>query len=214
MPETQSMSKKATRALILGALLAAALISAGLAEGAAASPTWRFNGVELSGSESIQGDAIVGSFTIPTLTTTCKKTHYEMTISNVAGVGKGSVTGLTFSNCTTSEEPCTVKTIGAEKLPWAAHLVKIGASNYVVVEGIKIGIVYAGPECVLGGLLVAITGTAGGLYDNPTETFTFNATNFEATKTALKALSSKATWNAVFSTEALGFYAGEPLTVS
>ena len=52
----------------------------------------------------------------------------------------------------------------------------------------------AGVECALNGVLVTVTGTAGGLIDNTAETATFNATTFDATKTELKALSATIEW--------------------
>jgi hypothetical protein len=60
---------------------------------------------------------------------------------------------------------------------------------------------------------VTITGTVGGKYDNPTETFTFNAANSKATKTALKALGNSVEWNGAFTTEATGAHGGEALTI-
>jgi hypothetical protein len=59
-----------------------------------------------------------------------------------------------------------------------------------------------------------MTGSAGGLYDNVFETFTFSAANFSATGTSLKMLGSPVEWNALFTTEALGAHAGEALTIS
>jgi hypothetical protein len=180
---------------------------------ASAFPIWKFNGAELKGSESIQGLAVVASLSIPGMTTTCKTTLYAMKISNSAGTGKGEVTKMDFDNCSTSDPHCTVDAIGGEKLPWPVHLATFVFKNYVIFEGVKIAIRYEGDECVLGETTVIVTGTAGGLYDNPTETFTFNPTNFKASKTALKALSTAIDWNAVFTTEATGPFAGQALTV-
>lgn len=193
--------------------LATLALSAVLVGGASASPAWRFNGTELSGSETIAGDAILSSLTIPGLTTSCKKMHYEMTITNAGGVGKGELKALSFTTCFTSSKECTVGKIGAEKLPWAAHLTTVGGSNYLFIEGIKIGIVYAGEACVLGETLVAVTGSAAGLFDNTSETFSLNSTSFKATKAVLKALSQSIEWNGVFTTEALGIHKGQALEV-
>jgi hypothetical protein len=207
------VKRKATNIVLLG-LLASLVASAALAAPVAASPAWMFKGSELSGSETIEGDAILSSLAIPGLTTTCKKMTYEMTISNVAKVGAGEVTGFSFKTCTTSKPECSVKTIAAEKLPWAAHLVTVGSNNYVVVEGIRIGILYAGEECVLGETLVTVKGSVGGRYDNPTETFTFNVTNSNAVGAKLTALSQTIGWTGAFTTEATGPRNGQALTVS
>lgn len=194
--------------------LVALVLGATLANAAGASPAWRFNGAELAGSETIVGDAVLSNMTIPGLTTTCKKMHYEMTISNSAGTGQGELKALDFKTCFTSSKACTVKTIKAEKLPWATHLVTVSSSNYVFIEGIKIGIFYAGEECALGGTLVTVTGSAAGLYDNTSETFTLGSASSEAAKAKLKALASPITWSGAFTTEATGVHSGEALTVS
>jgi hypothetical protein len=140
--------------------------------------------------------------------------RYEMTISNSAGTGQGELKSLTFKTCFTSAEACTVKTIKAEKLSWPAHLVTIGSGNYLVIEGIKISILYAGAECVLGGTTVIVSGSVAGLYSNTSETFVLNAASSEAAKAELKALAARIAWNGVFPTEATGIHSGEALTVS
>ena len=198
----------------LRAALVTLILAAVLAGSASASPAWRFNGTELSGSETIAGDAILSNLTIPGLTTSCKKMHYEMTISNVGGVGKGELKTLSFTTCFTSSKECTVGKIGAEKLPWPAHLTTVGGSNYLFIEGIKMGIVYAGELCVLGETLVTVTGSAAGIFDNPSETFSLNSASSKATKAVLKALSQSIEWNGVFPTEALGIHKGQSLEVS
>jgi hypothetical protein len=204
--------RRGVRAFLLttSAILALAAFSAA----AAASPAWQFEGKELTGSETIVGNAILSSMTVPGLTTSCKKMHYEMTISNSAGVGKGELSAFSSKTCFTSSKTCTVKSFTAEKLPWATRLITVGASNYVVVEGIKIAILYAGEECALGGTVVAVTGSVGGLYDNVSETFAFNAANSTATKTTLKALGATIEWQGTFTTEATGAHSGEALTIS
>jgi hypothetical protein len=204
--------RKVTSIVLLG-LCVGLVASAALAAPAAASPAWIFESTELSGSETIEGDAILSSLAIPGLTTTCKKMTYAMTISNVAKVGQGEVTGLSFKTCTTSSPACSVKTIAAEKLPWASHLATVGSNHYVVVEGIRIGILYAGEECALGETLVIVKGSVGGLYENPTETFTFNATNSKAVGAKLTALSQTIGWTGAFTTEATGGRKGQALTV-
>jgi hypothetical protein len=208
------MTRRTPIKLVGWALLAAVALGATFADAATASPVWKFNGVELTGSETIGGEAVLSSMTIPGLTTTCKKMHYEMTISNSAGTGQGELKALDFKTCFTNSKFCTVKSIKAEKLPWATHLVTVSSSNYVFIEGIKIGISYAGAECVLGGISVIVTGSVAGLYDNTSETFTLSSTSSEAAKAQLKALGSPIAWSGVFTTEASGAHSGEALTVS
>jgi hypothetical protein len=200
--------------LVGSILFAIVVLGATFADAATAGPAWRFNGAELTGSETIVGEAVLSNLTIPGLTTTCKKMRYEMTISNSAGIGQGELKSLTFKTCFTSAEACTVKTIKAEKLPWSAHLVTVASSNYLVIEGIKISILYAGVECALGGTLVTVTGSAAGLYNNTSETFALGSANSEAAKVELKALGARIAWNGVFTTEATGIHSGEALTVS
>jgi hypothetical protein len=197
----------------LTAALAALLLGATFAAGAPAAPAWRFEGSELIGKETIAGDATLSSLTIPGLTTTCKKMHYEMVISNSAGTGKAQLTSLSFKTCFTSAPECTVEMIDAEKLPWAGHLVTVSSSPYIVLEGVKVGIFYGGATCALGETLVTVTGSAGALYDNTSETFTFNPASFKATKTSLKALGSTIEWQGVFTTEATGAHARQALEV-
>lgn len=205
-----------TKATAIGVALAAlAVLCAMFATSASAAPAWKFEGKALEGSEVIVGAAIDSSLTIPGLTTKCANFLYKVTIKNEAGTGKGEVTELPLYECTTDHpEVCTVSTIAAEKLPWAAKLTTVTSSNYIVIEGIKVGIKYAGAECALGGILVSVTGTAGGLLDNATETATFNSTTFGATKTELKALATKIQWTGLFPTEAFQWHREQALSVS
>lgn len=207
------IDRKSIRTFTLSTI-AALLCAAALAAGAGASPAWKFNATELVGSETTLSHAVQSSLTIPGLTTTCKPTVYGMTISNFAGTGKGSVTEMPLSNCSTSSKFCTVDTIGAEKLPWAAKLTTIAASNYLIVEGFRLSIVYGGELCALNETLVVVTGSAGGLIDNTTESVTFNSASFSATKTALKALGQPVIWTGTFTMLATGAHVGESLTVS
>jgi hypothetical protein len=109
---------------------------------------------------------------------------------------------------------CTVKTITPETLPWASKLTTVTTSNYIVIEGVKVSIVYAGKECALGGLTVKVTGTAGGKIDNTAETATFDASSFSATKTKLTALGSTVQWEGLFPTEAFEWHRNQALSVS
>jgi hypothetical protein len=193
---------------------AALAISMIFAASASANPAWNFEGKSLEGSEVVVGAAFESSMTIPGLTTKCENFLYKLTIKNEAGTGKGELTEMPLYNCTTNSAACTVKTIGAETLPWPAHLTKIEPSNYIVIEKAKVGIVYAGEECALKGVSVKVTGSAGGLLDNVAETATFNSSTLKTTKTELKALGSAIEWNGVFPTEAFQWHRNQPLTVS
>ena len=204
-----------TKATALGAALAAlAVLCAVFATSASAAPAWKFNGTSLEGTETIVGAASESSMTIPGLTTKCENFLYKLTIKNEAGTGKGEVTELPLFNCTTNSSACFVETIGAEKLPWASKLTTISSSNYIIIEGVKVGIYYEGEECVLGETLVTVSGSAGGLLDNTTETATFNSTTLSTTGTELKALASKIAWTGVFPTEAFQWHREQALTAS
>lgn len=205
-----------TKATSIGAVLAAlGVLCALFAASASAAPAWKFESKSLEGSEVVVGAAIDSLLTIPGMTTKCENFLYKLTIKNEAGTGKGEVTEVPLYNCTTNEpEVCTVGSIGAEKLPWASKLTTISTTPYIIIEGIKVGIKYAGAECALGGILVSVTGTAGGQIDNTAETATFNSTTFGATKTELKALSTKIQWTGLFPTEAFQWHREQALSVS
>lgn len=207
------MNRKAKSAFGWG-LLIALVASMALAASASASPAWRFNGEELKSPETIMGAAVESSMTFSGLVTKCENFLYQVTIENSGGTGKGSVTELPLYNCTTSSKACSVSSIGAETMPWPAKLTTVSSKNYIVIEGVKVGIIYAGSTCAFKGLLVKVTGSAGGLVDNATETATFNTTTFKETKTALEALENPVEWLGVFPTEAFQWHREQALTVS
>lgn len=208
------MNRKAKSILMRG-VVAALLASAVFAASAGASPNWKFEGTELTGSETVVGAALDSKLTVPGLTTKCANFLYKLKIENSGGTGKGSLTELPLYECTTdSPEVCTVKTITPETLPWPSKLTTVTTSNYIVIEGVKVSIVYAGKECVLGGLTVKVTGTAGGKIDNTAETATFDASSFSATKTKLTALGSAVQWEGVFPTEGFEWHRNQALSVS
>ena len=200
--------------MLLRGILAALMLSAVFASSASAAPAWKFEGKALEGKETVVGAAFESSMTIPGLTTKCENFLYKLAIENVSGSGKGSVTELPLYNCTTSSKWCTVKSIAAESLPWAAQTKLVSGSNYIVIEGVKVAILYAGELCVLDETLATVTGSAGGKIDNTAETATFNATTLKETGTALKALGSNIEWNGVFPTEAFQWHREQALTVS
>jgi hypothetical protein len=192
------MSKRLLSALLLVFALGVPFTAA-----ADASPVWRFNGTELTGFETIAGSEPEGRLFLPGLTTKCK-TKFQALISNNAGTGRGKVTEWTFENCSTSSAACSVE----------ANLITVSTSNYLVIKGIKILIVFSGKECALGGKKIIVTGSAGGLYTNSQETITFSSSTYPATGTELTALGSAVEWKGVLSTEATGSHHGEALTVS
>jgi hypothetical protein len=211
--DDEKMNRKATRTLLRG-ILAALMLSAVFASSAGAAPAWKFEGKALEGKETVVGAAFDSSMTIPGLTTKCENFLYKLTVENVAGTGKGSVTELPLYNCTTNSKWCAVETIGAESLPWAAQTKAVSTTNYIVIEGVKVAILYAGELCALDETWATVTGTAGGRIDNTAETATFDAASFSATGTALKALGSTIEWKGVFPTEAFQTHRLQPLTVS
>lgn len=199
----------------IGAALAAlAVLCAMFATSASAAPAWNFESKSLEGTEVIVGGAYESALTVPGLTTKCENFLYKLTIKNEGGTGKGEVTEVPLYNCHTNSSACTVKTITAEKLPWASHLATVSTTNYIIIEGVKVPILYAGKECVLGGTLVTVTGSAGGSIDNVAETATFSSTTLSATKTELKALGQKIEWSGLFPTEAFQWHREQALSVS
>ena len=123
------MNTKA-KSILLRGVVAALLASALFAASASAGPAWKFNGEELTESETILGAAIDSSLTVPGLTTKCANFLYEVKIENSGGTGKGSVTELPLYDCTTdSPEVCTVKTVTPETLPWASNLTTVSSNE-------------------------------------------------------------------------------------
>lgn len=192
----------ARRVAVSGLLILTALCAG--ASAAAASPAWKFNGSSLSGTELLIGRSTAFTLTIPGLTTKCGHVLFQAKVENSAGTGKGEIIYLPLFECSTSSGFCTVAAISATGLPWPLHLTTVASSNYVVLEKVSIEILYEGEECALGGTVVKVTGTAGGLYSNVNETITFNSASLAATGTSLKALGSKIELNAVFGIEAFG----------
>lgn len=204
-----------SKATAVGAALAAlAVLCAVFATSAAAAPAWKFESKSLEGSEVILGGALESSMTIPGLTTTCENFLYKLSIKNESGTGKGEVTELPLYECTTDSEVCAVEKIGAEKLPWASHLTTVSSNPYIVIEGVKVGILYSGEECAVSETLVTVTGSAGGLISNAEETATFNEATLSATGTSLKALSTKIQWNGIFPTEAFQWHREQAISAS
>ncbi len=191
-----------SRRLAVAAIMVAALVaSASLATTAGAS-VWKFNGTELGAgaTETIVGAAIASKLTVPGATTECEHFLYNSKVKNEGGAGKGEITELPLYECKASGS-CTVESISAEKLPWQLHLTTVASKDYVIIEGVKVGIKYAGSLCALSGTLTIVKGTAGGEVNNEAQTVTFNKATFEATGTSLKVGSSTIEWNGIFTAE-------------
>lgn len=180
---------------------------------AAASPTWKFNGSALSGTELIQGRATNLALAIPGLTTGCTHALFQAKIENSSGTGKGEITYLPLFECSTSSKSCTVEAIAATGLPWPLHLTTVASKSYVVLEDVSIEIVYGGEECVLFETVVEVEGSAGGLYGNVNETLTFDPGSFAATGTLLGTFGADVELNAVFGIEAFGPHLLDSLSI-
>jgi hypothetical protein len=207
------MNRKATYAFGLTALVALVMSAAFASSAMATGPAWKFGGEELKGTEKILGGAEKSGLTAWGMTTTCDNFLYEIEIKNKEGTGEGNVTELPLFNCYTNTT-CTVEAIEAEEFPWHASLTTISSSNYLVVKGVSVWILYGGWFCPLWGTWAHVTGSAGGLISNATESATFSSSSFKATGTELKALGSSVEWNGFFPAEAFEWHRDEALSVS
>jgi hypothetical protein len=181
---------------------------------ASASPAWKFNGSELTGSETLLGAATSSSMTIPGVTTECKHFLYNMKISNSGGKGKGEITELPLFECTTQTAACSVASIAAKNLPWPTHLTSLWGNNYLIVEDVDVEVVYGGALCAYAGIPITVSGSAGGIVENGTETATFDNSTILATGTGLWVGFSWVEWNGVFPTEAFGAHREQQLEVA
>ncbi len=204
------MKPRAIRLLSLS-LLAALAISAVFAGGAAAAK-WKFSGTELSGTEVTVGFGLESRLTVLEAPVQCEHFLYKMIISNSGGVGKGEVTELPLFNCTSTVKGCTVEAIEGEGLPWPARLTTEG--DYLVIEEVAIGIIYAGETCPLDEVMAVVTGSAGARFENKAEAAVFDEASFEETGTALEVLGSPAQLEGAFPTEAFQWHREEPISVS
>ncbi len=206
------MHTKAARNF-LGGLFVALALCAAFAASASAAPAWKFNGEELKGTETILGAAEKSGLTMWGFTTTCDNFLYKVEISNSSGTGKGNITELPLFNCYTNST-CTVEAIEAEAFPWPASLSTVSGSNYLTVKGVNVWVLYGGWFCPLWGSWVHVTGSAGGLISNATESATFGPTSFKATGTKLEALGEPVEWNGFFPSEAFQSKRESALSVS
>lgn len=199
--------RQTTRRILAAGVLALAL-SATSAASAGASPAWKLEeGLELPvKGETALAYAPEGSMTLPGLTTTCDF-PFGLKIWNTAGTAGGRVDELPLNKCATSGA-CAVEAATAEGLPWALHGTTVKSKNYVVIEGIKIAFLYEGALCPLAETVITVKGSAGGLFNNATHSFTFDSSSFSATKTKVAALGTTVEWQGVFSTVATGANSG------
>lgn len=202
---------KPRKSILLLATVAALICSAAATATANASPAWKFNGTELTGSETAVGAALSSSLTIPGVTTECAHFLYNMKISNSAGTGKGEVTELPLYECSTQTKTCGVESITPEKFPWPTHLVTVSGKDYIVIEKVEVKIIYNGALCAFSETPVILKGSAGGVIENTAQTATFNKTTFTATGTSLKVGATSVEWNGVFPTEGFESHREEAL---
>jgi hypothetical protein len=118
---------------------------------------------------------------------------------------------MNFGGCAVDDPACTVEEAAAEGLPWGVTGKVVSSVPYAVFKGIRFQILYTGASCVLEGIEVTYTGSAGGRFDNGVGTFAFVPTNFAATGTEVKALGWSVAWEALFTTEALEAHQGQIL---
>lgn len=196
---------------VLLSSLAVALLASALAAASAPAAAWKFNGNTLAGSETVVSHALESTITVPGIAVTCKPFVYVMTVSNSGGSGKGSLTKMPLSNCSTNTKACTVSKIEAQALPWAAAITTVSTSNYLVIEGIKLGILFAGAECVLNETEIVVKGKAGALVENAVEGVTFSPSSFLATGTSLGAGTK---WTGSFRMLATETLIGQSISVS
>jgi hypothetical protein len=213
LKENETMNRKATSILLRG-VFAALAVSVVFAGSASAGPTWKFEGKALEGSENVVGGAEESGMTVPGLTTTCDNFLYNISIANSGGTGEGDLEEVPLYDCHTDGDACTVDAIEPLGLPWDSSLSTVSTSNYITVKGVEVDILYGGEECALSEILVSVTGSAGGLINNTTESATFNSSSFSATKTKLSAFGQSVQWNGFFPTEAFEWHREQALTVS
>jgi hypothetical protein len=193
---------RSRKMILLSAVLAVLALGAVASSTASALPQWHYNKVlpEEFVEETVVGAAFSSSLKSGGASTTCEHFLYNMEVWNWFGFGEGQINELPLFSCTTTAPNCTVSAIEAEELPWPAYPETFGGKQYLVIEGVKVKIVYGGASCTLG--TVHVTGTAGGLINNSNSTATFSKSSFEATGTALKIGAAAVEWIGEFPMEA------------
>jgi len=192
---------RSRKMILLSAVLVVLALGAVESSTAGASE-WHFGGTTLPEftEETVVGAAFSSSLKSGGASTTCEHFLYNMEVWNWFGFGEGVVNELPLYGCTTTAPNCTVSAIEAEELPWSAYPETFAGKQYLILEGIKVKIVYSGASCTLG--TVHVTGTAGGLINNSNSTATFSKTSFEATGTSLKIGATPVEWVGEFPMEA------------
>ncbi len=189
-------------------------LAIGFTASASASPAWKFNGSELGSTETLVGAAANSSMTIPGVTTECAHFLYNMKIWDTSGKGKGEVTELPLFECTTKTAGCNVSRIEAKKLPWPTHLTSAWGNNYLIIENVNVEVLYSGSSCVYAGIPMTVSGSAGGIVNNSTESATFDNETMLATGTGLWLGFSWVEWNGFFPSEAFQTHREQSLSVS
>lgn len=189
-------------------------LALGFTASASASPAWKFNGSELSATETLVGAAANSSMTIPGVTTECAHFLYNMKIWDTGGKGKGEVTELPLFECTTKTAGCSVASIEAKKLPWPTHLASAWGNNYLIIENVDVEVLYSGSSCAYAGIPITVSGSAGGILNNSTESATFNNETMVATGTGLWVGFTWVEWNGYFPSEAFQTHREQSLSVS
>jgi hypothetical protein len=197
--------------LLLACTMALAL---GFTASANASPAWKFNGSEIASTEVLIGAAANSSMTIPGVTTECAHFLYNMHIWDSAGKGKGELVEMPLFECTTKTAGCFVSSIEAKKLPWPSHLLSAWGNNYLIIENVDVEVLYSGSSCAYAGIPMTVSGSAGGIINNSTESATFDNETMWATGTGLWTGFTWVEWNGYFPSEAFQTHREQSLSVS
>jgi hypothetical protein len=206
------MQKRRAIRVPLASLLVALAASAALAATSSASE-WRFNGVTLTGSETVTAETTKSSLALKGLTTSCAATA-ELTLSNSGGVGTATVNSVSLSGCGT-DGVCTVKKATVKGLPWSVSTSDIGGSPYAVISGFDEEFLYGNELCAVEGWTFPYKGTAGALFDNSSSKLVFNAASETTTGSKITTIGgTEAKYSAEYSVKATGGHAGQTLTLS
>lgn len=204
------INRRAIRTVV--ASLLALTASAALASTCSASE-WSFNGVTLSGSETVLAETAKSSLALSGLTTSCAATA-ELTISNSGGVGVATVNSVSLKGCGT-DGVCTVEKATAKGLPWSGTTSGSGNSSYLTISGFNEEFLYGNELCAVEGWTFPYKGTAGGLFDNSSSKLVFDAASEQATGSKITTLGGTvAKYSAEYSVKATGSHAGQTLTLS
>lgn len=206
------MRKRKAIRIPLASLLVALTASAALAATSSASQ-WKFNGVTLSGSETVTAETAKSSLALNGLTTSCAATA-KLSISNSGGVGVATVNSVSLSGCGT-DGVCTVEEAKANGLPWSAATASIGGSSYLTTGNFSESFLYGNELCAVEGWTFTYKGSIGGLFDNSASKLVFDAASEKATGSKVTTFgATPAKYSAEYSVNATGAHAGQTLTLS